>query len=453
MNTLATTIAAIATAKGYGGIGVVRVSGPMALTIGTAITGKALPPRQVVVASFLAADGEVIDEGLAIGFVAPQSFTGEDVVELHGHGGPVVLDCLLQRVLELGATLAKPGEFSERAFLNNKLDLTQAEAIASLIAAQSVAEAKAAVRSLQGKFATEVQAITALVVNLRQYVEAGIDFPEDELELLAEAKVGDCLLELQVKLQKLLTWSKQGALLADGVKTVIVGPVNAGKSSLLNILTATDAAIVTDIPGTTRDLLKETILLDGIKLELIDTAGLRETQDVVEREGVKRAVKALSQAELILLVVDGTTIEIAELALLFPQVWQQQALGSKVIIIANKIDLCAMAPEVSNYNDIPVVKLSARFGQGKELLLSVIKQQLGWSNLANVFLARRRHVVAIEEALEHINNSCLSWQQYGNGEVLAEELRLAQQELGVVTGEFSSEDLLDKIFSEFCIGK
>jgi tRNA modification GTPase len=447
------TIAAIATPRGYGGVGIVRVSGTLVPTIAQAITARLLPPRQAVYTKLLAQDNTIIDEGIALFFPGPGSFTGEDVLELQGHGGPVVLDCLLQRVLDLGAVLAKPGEFSERAFLNGRVDLTQAEAIASLIAAQSVMEARAAVRSLQGGFSNAVQAVATALMQLRQHVEAGIDFPEDEIDLLAEAKVGETIVEIQENLTKLLQQTQQGVLLADGLKTVIVGKVNAGKSSLLNLLTEREAAIVTDIPGTTRDLLKEIILLDGIKLELIDTAGLRETVDVVEKEGVRRAVAALEQAELILLVVACSEIKNFSVQQQYPKVWERINQGAKLLVLYNKIDLLGAGDTVAVQEDIPLVKLSAKTGAGKEVLLQELKKLVGWEEAENVFIARRRHLAAIQQARKHINNSTLCWQQYGNGELLAEELRLTQQKLGEITGECSSEDLLEKIFSEFCIGK
>jgi tRNA modification GTPase len=453
-----TTIAAIATARGLGGIGIIRVSGPQSVFIGQVITSttKSFPDREAIYTKFLAQDGSIIDIGIALYFPGPHSFTGEDVLELHGHGGPVVLDCLLQRVLGLGAVLARPGEFSERAFLHNKIDLTQAEAIASLIEARTEAEAKASIRSLQGSFSKIVYSIADTLINLRQYIEASIDFPEDELDLLEEAKVGTTINTLREELEKLLLQTKQGVLLSDGVKTAIVGQVNAGKSSLLNLLTGTDTAIVTEIPGTTRDLVKEIVLLDGIKLELIDTAGLRETSDVVEREGVQRAFSVIEQAELILLIIDGykhKDFSIFDISTMFPEVWQKVNSEAKLIVVYNKIDLLGKAAVVGIQEKIPVVKLSSKTGEGKELLLQEIKHQLNWAGTENVFIARRRHLEAIQQALIHIKSSALSWQHYGNGEVLAEDLRLAQLSLGEVTGEFGSDDLLDKIFSEFCIGK
>ncbi len=448
------TIAAIATAKGEGGVGVVRISGPLALEIGKKITNKELPPRLAVYSGFMGADAEAIDFGLALFFPGPHSFTGEDVLELQGHGGPVVLDCLLARVLALGAILASPGEFSLRAFLNNKIDLTQAEAIASLIAAQTTAAAKAAVRSLQGDFSKAIHVIVEELIQIRQYVEAAIDFPDEEIEFIEVGKINEKLIALTEKLVIVFNQANQGALLADGMKIVLVGRTNAGKSSLLNLLAEEDAAIVTEIPGTTRDLLKATFLLDGIKLELIDTAGIRETEDVIEIEGIKRAWGAVKTAELILLVVDGTVRSESSLERLLPEFEEKMAKGAKVVVAFNKIDLLAVKPFVTEQKGVPCVHLSAKTGDGIELLKAVLKRTIGIEgSKENVFIARRRHLVALENALACVARGALCLQEGKGGEFLAEDLRLAQQALAEITGEFSSDDLLGRIFSEFCLGK
>ena len=401
-------------------------------------------------------NGAAIDLGLALFFQAPNTFTGEDVLELQGHGGSVVLDCVLARTIELGARLARPGEFSERAFLNNKMDLAQAEAVASLVNAQSTAAAKAAVRSLQGDFSKTIHALTEELIQLRQYVEAAIDFSDEEIDFIAEGKISDALQALQTKASLILKQVSQGALLADGAKVVIAGKANVGKSSLLNQLAGDDTAIVTAIPGTTRDLLKTNILLDGIKLELIDTAGIRETNDIVEQEGVRRARAAITAADLVMLVVDSAISPSSTwLESLFSELVPDEMPEAKVIVVTNKIDLRAESPEVKEFAWGVVVLLSAKTGAGLDLLRSAIKKAIGVdSNCGeNIFIARRRHLVAIEQAIACVERGLVCMQS-GNGcELLAEELRLAQQALGEITGEISTDELLGRIFSEFCIGK
>ena len=447
------TIAAIATAKGLGGIGVVRVSGPAAHKVGRQICSKQLQARSAVYCEFLAADQAVIDIGIAVYFAGPHSFTGEDVVELQGHGGAVVPDRVLARALELGARLAAPGEFSERAFLNNKIDLTQAESIAALVAADSAAAAKAAIRSLQGEFSRLIKRAIAGLIELRKYIEAAIDFPDEELELFSDGKIALNLQALQGELTQVLQQTTQGVLLTDGVKTVIAGKANAGKSSLLNLLAGEDAAIVTAIPGTTRDLLKTKILLDGIKLDLIDTAGLRETSDIIEQEGIRRALGAVATADLVLMLVDSCD-PTSHPELLLQQLREQAALQTKFVVVYNKIDLLQNETAADQLAGVACVYISAKTGAGLERLKTVIKQQLGLTGeLENVYSARRRHVVALEHALEHVRQACLGLQGGAGCELLAEELRLAQSELSAITGAFSADDLLGQIFSEFCIGK
>ncbi len=446
------TIAAIATARGPGGMGVVRVSGPVAGAIGQTITNKTLPPRQAVYAKFLAANRTPLDLGVAIFFRGPNSFTGEDVLELHGHGGVVVLDLLLARVIALGARLARPGEFSERAFLNNKIDLTQAEAIASLIAAQSTAAAQAAVRSLQGVFSQKVQQIVAGLITLRQQIEAAIDFVEEELELCSPQQLRKQLAILQHKLQQLLPQVKQGLLLEDGVRLAIVGPPNVGKSSLLNLLTGEDTAIVTEIPGTTRDIVRAVGFIAGVRLEFVDTAGLRETTDIVEQEGIRRARQVINQAGVLLLVVD--VADNNQVPQLVAELEQQKAATTKIVIVHNKIDLLDKPATVVEENGLFSVFLSAKTGEGLDLLQQTLKKVLALDGQQEPgFIARRRHLLALEAAEQHFNVAAELIAKPQGVEILAEELRLAQQQLGEITGEFSADDLLGRIFAEFCIGK
>ncbi|MGA9853130.1 MAG: tRNA uridine-5-carboxymethylaminomethyl(34) synthesis GTPase MnmE [Gammaproteobacteria bacterium] len=443
------TIAAIATPAGRGGIGIVRVSGPGVRTIATALLGRVPPARQALFHPFNDVDGVQIDAGLALFFPAPHSFTGEDVLELHGHGGPVVLSLLLKRVCELGAHLARPGEFSERAFLNDKLDLAQAEAIADLIDSGSEQAARAAMRSLRGEFSAQVRALVESLIALRMYVEAAIDFPDEELDFLGEGKVAERLRTIRERFDALLEAAKQGSVLREGMTMVIAGRPNAGKSSLLNRLAGHDAAIVTEIPGTTRDLLREQINLDGLPLHVIDTAGLRESGDAVEREGVRRAWEAISSADWVLLVVDdvrGFSGEDKHILEQFPE-------KLPVTIIYNKIDLTGRKPGVAESTTSSHVALSAKTGDGMDLLRTHLKDAAGFHDTGDdMFMARRRHLEALNGARNHLDEARLRLQERA-GELLAEELRLAQLCLNEITGEFNSEDLLGRIFSSFCIGK
>jgi tRNA modification GTPase len=407
------------------------------------------PPREACFKSFLDQDGEVIDSGLAIFFPNPHSFTGEDVLELQGHGGPVVLDLLLQRTLALGARLARPGEFSERAFLNGKLDLVQAEAIADLIDAESQAAARSATRTLQGAFSDKVHQLVETLIELRLYVESAIDFPEEEIDYLADSMVSERLHTILNDIEFTYQSAHTGRLLRDGVTLVIAGRPNAGKSSLLNALAGAESAIVTDIPGTTRDLLRERITIDGMPLHIIDTAGLRESHDPVEAEGIRRARQEIEQADRVLWVFDDAT-DPQHLAIDRDQLPQ----GVPVTLIRNKIDIAGNSAGIHENETEVEVALSATQGDGIDLLREHLKQCVGYRHLAEGdFIARRRHLDALERAVEYLRQGELNLQQNQAGEFLAEDLRLAQQSLSQITGEFTADDLLGRIFSSFCIGK
>ena len=455
MNAARETIAAVATAQGRGGVGIVRVSGPRALPVAISLSGREPQPRYAHYGPFYDDDGEVIDEGLLLFFRGPNSFTGEDVVELHGHGGPVVLDMLLQRCLELGARQARPGEFSERAFLNDKLDLAQAEAIADLIEASSAQAARNAVRSLQGEFSRRVQQLTEQLIQLRIYVEAAIDFPEEEIDFLADGHVLAQLDKVRAELAGVLREAGQGALLRDGMTVVIAGRPNAGKSSLLNALAGREAAIVTDIAGTTRDVLREHIHIDGMPLHVVDTAGLRSTDDHVEKIGVERALKAIGEADRVLLVVDSTAPEAVDPFSLWPEFLDERPDPARVTLIRNKADLSTSSIGLEESADGHVtLTLSARSGDGLELLREHLKACMGFEQTAeSSFSARRRHLEALRLAGQHLDHGHSQLLLAGAGELLAEDLRHAQQTLGEITGAFSSDDLLGRIFSSFCIGK
>jgi tRNA modification GTPase len=455
MNKAGDTIAAVATASGRGGVGIVRVSGPRAKAVAITLSGREPTARHAHYGVFHADDGEVIDEGLLLFFPGPHSFTGEDVLELQGHGGPVVMDMLLQRCVELGVRLARPGEFSERAFLNDKLDLAQAEAIADLIDASSAQAARNAVRSLQGDFSRRVHQLTEKLIQLRIYVEAAIDFPEEEIDFLADGHVLAQLNGVRGELSTVLREAGQGALLRDGMSVVIAGRPNAGKSSLLNALAGREAAIVTDIAGTTRDVLREHILIDGMPLHVVDTAGLRDTEDQVERIGVQRALSAIGEADRILLMVDASAPEALNLLALWPEFLDFTPDPQKVTLIRNKADLSgeAIALEVSAEGQV-TLSMSARSGEGIELLREHLKHCMGYEQTAESgFSARRRHLDALRLAEQYLQHGHDQLTLAGAGELLAEDLRLAQQALGEITGAFSSDDLLGRIFSSFCIGK
>ncbi|MGH8307217.1 MAG: tRNA uridine-5-carboxymethylaminomethyl(34) synthesis GTPase MnmE [Gammaproteobacteria bacterium] len=443
------TIAAVATPAGRGGIGIVRVSGPAVTALSSALLGRVPPARQAVFQPFTDANGAQLDTGLALFFPAPHSFTGEDVLELHGHGGPVVLSLVLKRVCELGARLARPGEFSERAFLNDKLDLAQAEAIADLIDSGSEQAARAAMRSLRGEFSARVHALVEALIALRMYVEAAIDFPDEELDFLSDGKVAERFAAIRADFNALADAATQGSLLREGLTVVIAGRPNAGKSSLLNRLAGHDAAIVTEQPGTTRDVLREHINLDGLPLHVIDTAGLRESSDMAEQEGVRRAWEAIRTADRALLVVDdaqGFSVEDKRILEQFPA-------KLPATIVYNKIDLTNRKPEINQSKASNHVALSVKTGEGLELLKVHLKEAAGFHAIGDdSFTARRRHLEALDKTREHLDEAQQRLQEHA-GELLAEELRLAQLCLSEITGKFTSEDLLSRIFSSFCIGK
>lgn len=440
------TIAAIATAPGRGGIGVVRVSGAGLDTFAEALCGRRPQARKALFTRFVDAADRIIDEGILLYFPAPASFTGEDVVELQGHGGPVVMQLLLERCIELGARLAEPGEFTRRAFLNGKLDLAQAESVADLIEASTAAAARSAVRSLSGRFSEEVHRIVDRLVDLRMLVEATLDFPEEEIEFLERARALPRLEGIRAELEILLDRARQGALLRSGLNVVLVGAPNVGKSSLLNRLAGEERAIVTDIAGTTRDAVRETIQIEGIPLHVIDTAGLRETADTVERLGIERTWREIERADVILHLLEAGAASGHE-----DGVDARRPAGAERITVINKIDLCD-GPAMRDENEGRVsLHVSARTGEGIDLLRAELLRVAGWhAHGEDVVLARERHLQALRRALEHV---CEAAGQGGALELFAEELRLAQECLGEITGEFGADDLLGVIFSRFCIGK
>jgi len=450
MNGEPETIAAVATPPGRGGVGIVRVSGPGAPEMAERLLGHVPQPRQAEYLPFRDPGGEPIDEGIALFFPAPHSFTGENVLELQGHGGPVVMDLLLEALISLGARPARPGEFSERAFLNGKLDLAQAEAIADLIDSASVQAARSALHSLQGAFSNEVHRLVQELTELRVYVEAAIDFTDEEVDFLAEGRIAARITELRKTLANVRASARQGALLREGMTLVIAGRPNAGKSSLLNRLSGRDSAIVTEIPGTTRDLLREQVDLDGMPLHIIDTAGLRESADVVEQEGIRRAWQEIAQADRLLLVVDDTSgLTDEDRALL-----QRLPAGLPLSVVRNKADLSGNRTGLSRSGERTELVLSAKTGAGVESLRDHLKESMGFQSTGEgKFMGRRRHVDALGRAARHLDEAEEQMVATRAGELVAEELRLAQQALSEITGEFTADDLLGAIFSSFCIGK
>ncbi len=443
------TIAAVATPPGTGGIGIVRVSGPLVPAVAEGLIGRVPEPRLATLADFRARDGETIDRGITLFFPAPNSFTGEDVLELQGHGGPVVLDLLLRRALELGARPARPGEFSERAFLNGKLDLAQAEAVADLIESTTEVAAKLASRTLQGELSRRVGGLLEGVICLRTYVEAAIDFPDEEIDFIADSQVGTDLRDLIRDTEDLMASAHQGCLIREGLNLVIAGPPNAGKSSLLNALAGTDIAIVTAIPGTTRDLLRQQIRIDGMPLHIIDTAGLHPARDPIEQEGVRRAQEQIEHADRVLWVFDGQADPDHlgfDAGALPPQV--------PVTYIRNKIDLTGTPASLTHGSSGPEVAISALTGAGMDVLREHLKAVCGLSaSTEGVFIARRRHLDALERVLSGLISAAQVLRDTAAAELVAEELRQVQRTLGEITGEFTSDDLLGRIFSGFCIGK
>ncbi|MCT8674208.1 tRNA uridine-5-carboxymethylaminomethyl(34) synthesis GTPase MnmE [Glaesserella parasuis] len=449
------TIAAQATPIGRGGIGILRVSGPIATEVAQAVLGKCPKPRIADYLPFKDEDGTVLDQGIALFFKAPHSFTGEDVLELQGHGGQVILDLLLNRILKVkGVRIARAGEFSEQAFLNNKLDLAQAEAIADLIDATSEQAARSALKSLQGEFSNKINELVDSVIYLRTYVEAAIDFPDEEIDFLADGKIEAKLNEIIAQLANVRQEAKQGTILREGMKVVIAGKPNAGKSSLLNALAGREAAIVTDIAGTTRDVLREHIHIDGMPLHIIDTAGLREASDEVEKIGIKRAWDEIEQADHVLLMSDSNESQADS----FQQEWAtflaKLPKNIPVTVIRNKVDLTGEAESLVQADNFTVIRLSAQTKVGVDLLREHLKKSMGYqSSTEGGFIARRRHLVALETAAEHLERGHIQLTQFYAGELLAEELRMVQNALSEITGQFTSDDLLGNIFSSFCIGK
>lgn len=443
------TIAAIATPPGQGGVGIVRISGPLVRTIATAILGAIPEPRHATLRWFLDQQQIAIDQGIAIFFPTPHSYTGEDVLELHGHGGRVVLDLVLQQVLALGAILARAGEFTERAYLAGKLDLTQAEAIADLIASNTAAAAKASMRTLQGAFSKQIYQLKDELLNLRLYIEGALDFSDEDVNWIDDSNLLYRLNNLIQLHQQLLHNAQQGRLLRDGLNLVIAGATNAGKSSLLNALAGKDIAIVTPIPGTTRDLLYEHIQIDGMPIHIVDTAGIRDNvKDLIEIEGIRRAKMAIEQADHILWVFDDlVNSEHKELNSTF--------ISSSIplTLVRNKIDLTGTPPGLYFHNEQVEIAISAAYGIGLDILRNHLKNCAGFAGYAGEFIAQRRHINALEHSIGCLEAARTLAIKYQSVEVIAEELRHAQNAIGQITGEITSEDLLAEIFAKFCIGK
>lgn len=440
------TIAAIATPPGNGGVGVIRISGPAVIDIAKRISSKPLQPRQAIFSRFIDAQSQLIDSGLLIYFPGPASFTGEDVLELQGHGGSVVMDMLLRRVLELGARLAQPGEFSQRAFLNNKIDLAQAEAIADLISSGTEQAVRSAQQSMQGVFSEQINELIDQLIELRVYIEAAIDFVDEEIDFLSDGLVANKIEHLIAQVSAIQATAQQGRLLRDGMVVVLAGKPNAGKSSLMNALAGYDAAIVTDIAGTTRDVLRERIQLDGMPLHIIDTAGLRDSDNAVEQEGIRRAQLEIAKADKVLLLMDSMAGNEAEAIDYLPP-------NCEVTRVFNKIDLNGLPAQMVSNQSGTQIYLSVKTGAGLDLLRQHLKDSVGFSDAAGgVFIARRRHVEALNQAQMALANASKQL-EVDAPELVAEELRQAQTSLSEITGEFTSDDLLGEIFSNFCIGK
>ncbi|WP_320824353.1 tRNA uridine-5-carboxymethylaminomethyl(34) synthesis GTPase MnmE [Reinekea sp.] len=447
------TIAAVATPPGRGGVGIIRISGRKACDLAKRLLQIVPKPRYAHYGPFYDEQQQVIDSGIALFFPGPHSFTGEDVLELQGHGGPVILELLLEQLVRQGCRLARPGEFSERAFLNDKIDLTQAEAIADLIDASSREAARSAVRSLQGDFSNAVHSLVEQLVQLRIYVEAAIDFPEEEIDFLSDGKVEGDLRVIMAQLATVVATANQGSLMREGMTVVLAGRPNAGKSSLLNALAGHDRAIVTEVAGTTRDVLKEPIHLDGMPLHIIDTAGLRDTPDAIERIGVARAWTEIDNADRILLLVDASETEGTEPEQIWPDLMHRLVDRKNITVVRNKIDKTG---ETSGFtlSEPPVLRLSVQQGEGIEALRSHLKQLMGFTgNHESGFIARRRHLDALAIAEAALDSGLAQLLGSAAGELLAEDLRCAQNSLNEITGEFSADDLLGRIFSSFCIGK
>lgn len=440
-------IAAIATAPGRSGIGVVRISGPGLAVLAQQILGKTPPPRRATLADFRDHQGTAIDQGIALFFPAPHSYTGEDVLELQGHGGPVVLRLLLKRCLELGARAAEPGEFTKRAFLNDKLDLAQAESVVDLIDATTEQAARCAVRSLQGVFSEQIHVLAQALIELRALVEATLDFPEEEIDFLQQTDAAARLLRLQHQLQDVLRAAQQGSLLREGVHIVLAGQPNVGKSSLLNRMAGEDVAIVTDIPGTTRDAIRQILDIEGMPAHIIDTAGLRDSSDLVEKIGIARTWAAIEKADMVLLLMDATRGETAE----DREILRRLPAHLPRLRVMNKIDLVRPEAKGDTRGQGAMIRLSAKTGEGIDRLCKAVREAAGWQGAEEgLYMARERHLQALRRAGECLERAA----RHGhNPELFAEELRLAQEALAAITGEFSADDLLGEIFSRFCIGK
>jgi tRNA modification GTPase len=449
------TIAAQATAPGRGGVGIIRISGPEVKNVAQAILGKVPELRKAEYLTFNDHKGTALDQGIAIYFKGPNSFTGEDILELQGHGGPIILDMLLKEILALPKVrMAGPGEFSEQAFLNDKLDLTQAEAIADLINSSSEQAARCALHSLQGDFSKLIHKMVNDTIHLRMYVEAAIDFPEEEIDFLADTKVVNDLKAIIAQVAEVKNKAQQGSIIREGMRVVIAGRPNAGKSSLLNALSGKESAIVTDIEGTTRDVLTEQIHIDGMPLHIIDTAGLRESVDKVEQIGIERAWQEIKQADRVLLMIDSAHDETDDPKAIWPEFFEKLPDNIGLTVIRNKADISQAKTGYSELNTIPTLTLSAKTGKGIIDLTEHLKQIMGYQgSTEGGFMARRRHLVALEQAHQHLEIGLDQLQSYVAGEILAEELRFCQQELNKITGEFTNDDLLSEIFSSFCIGK
>jgi len=445
------TIVAIATPPGRGGVGVIRISGKNLAKLIEAILRKQLKPRHAHLSQFLDSDNRVIDQGIALYFPAPNSYTGEDVLELQGHGGPAIMNLLLNRCLAVGARLAQPGEFTLRAYLNNKIDLIQAESVADLIAANTAEAARCAVDSLQGHFSAKIEALVGLLTTLRMLIEATLDFPEEEIDHVQTLHIKERLDHIHTQLERIFASARQGRILQEGIRIVLAGAPNVGKSSLLNQLVQDDAAIVTDIPGTTRDPIQRTIALEGIPIHIIDTAGLRHTSDIVEQKGIERTHAAIQNAHMVIWLIDSS---------LRPDTGNQKLpyipSDKPQITVFNKIDLLNEDPRIEDGENNIKIHLSAKTGAGIKLLHRKILEIAGWQfNCAGegIFMARQRHLEALTESRKHLGNAQKFMSNDYQLELLAEELRLAQSALSSITGKFTADDLLGEIFSHFCIGK
>ncbi len=441
------TIAAIATPPGNGGVGIIRISGTLVTEIAKKILNKPPVPRYALFSSFIDADGCIIDSGISLYFPGPASYTGEDILELQGHGGSVVLDMLLRRILSLGARLANPGEFTERAFLNNKMDLAQAEAVADLIESSTEQSVRSAQKSMQGVFSEKINEVVNELIELRIYVEAAIDFVDEEINFLTDGVIEKRISRILETVKNIQSIAQQGRLLREGMTVVLIGKPNAGKSSLLNALTGHEAAIVTDIAGTTRDVLRERIQLDGMPLHIIDTAGLRESDNSIEKEGIRRAHEEIKKADKVLLIIDVRENETEDIVKNLPT-------NIDVIKVYNKIDLLGMNPAIKKTGNECSCYLSIKTGEGMNLLKRHLKESIGFNEATdNVFIARRRHIEAMKKGYGFIESALNQLKINQAGELVAEDLRQAQISFAEITGTFTSDDLLGKIFSSFCIGK